>query len=723
MPAQTVIKIRRDTSTNWESVNPTLAAGEIAFETDTNKIKVGDGSTVWASLDYASGAGTAAEITYDNADAELIANTVKGALDELSLTKADVSQLSTNLSVFATTAASDIGGYSALVSTIEDPDFDTTAVDVTTGAINADNQLIASLAADAGLFEGQVDPITVTTIGNIRKTSGNQNQSASFYFEVYVRNSGGTETLVGTSDDTGEVNPTNLNEYQEFSASAFVSFGTVGATDRIVIKFYGNVADGAGAEYDFQFGGSNPVRTLIPVPANVVVVHEASGVTVDTTNFNGNLSGSDDTVQAALETLDDLEITAGVITSDSAPSSPSNGDLWWESDTGILFIYYDNFWVQAVAGVIGPQGEPGVVAATSPITYDSGTQTVGIDESAINVDQDQVTGLASGTSGYSAVSDGSVLSYQPLSHNYIINGAFDIWQRGDTFSQATEAFGADRYYHQASGASYTITRQPFSAGDLEVAGFGQAEYFYRATVTTNDNFFIPIAQRIEDVRTLAGETATLSFWAKGTNPGGGQVFTRVAQVFGSGGSSSTLPLSTGFTLTSSWQRFEFTFDIDSLSGKTIEDGNYLSWFISTLGDTSTDAWELDIWGVQLEAGSIATPFKRNANNIQGELAACQRYYQFCEPERLFGISNSTTSGLLNGYLPTTMRASPTVTLRSGNEVTINFFGVGQSTSTSFVFGGYPSTFNLNVNSLSPARQTATPLNAIITGFNLNAELL
>ena len=84
MPAQTVIKIRRDTSTNWASVDPTLGAGEIAFETDTNKIKVGDGSTAWSSLDYASGAGTAAEITYDNTDAELIAVTVKAALDELS---------------------------------------------------------------------------------------------------------------------------------------------------------------------------------------------------------------------------------------------------------------------------------------------------------------------------------------------------------------------------------------------------------------------------------------------------------------------------------------------------------------------------------------------------------------------------------------------------------------------------------------------------------------
>ena len=56
MPAQTVIQIRRDTAANWTSTNPTLASGEIGFETDTNKLKIGNGSTAWTSLSYASGA-------------------------------------------------------------------------------------------------------------------------------------------------------------------------------------------------------------------------------------------------------------------------------------------------------------------------------------------------------------------------------------------------------------------------------------------------------------------------------------------------------------------------------------------------------------------------------------------------------------------------------------------------------------------------------------------
>jgi hypothetical protein len=57
MAAQTVIKLRRDTAANWTSVNPTLAAGEQGLETNTGKIKVGDGSTAWASLAYSNPGG------------------------------------------------------------------------------------------------------------------------------------------------------------------------------------------------------------------------------------------------------------------------------------------------------------------------------------------------------------------------------------------------------------------------------------------------------------------------------------------------------------------------------------------------------------------------------------------------------------------------------------------------------------------------------------------
>ena len=47
-----IIQIRRDTAANWTSANPTLAQGELGLETDTSKIKAGNGSTAWTSLGY-----------------------------------------------------------------------------------------------------------------------------------------------------------------------------------------------------------------------------------------------------------------------------------------------------------------------------------------------------------------------------------------------------------------------------------------------------------------------------------------------------------------------------------------------------------------------------------------------------------------------------------------------------------------------------------------------
>jgi hypothetical protein len=63
MAVVTAIQIRRGTASQWTSANPTLAAGEQGFETDTGKFKIGTGSTAWTSLSYAAGTGTVTSIT------------------------------------------------------------------------------------------------------------------------------------------------------------------------------------------------------------------------------------------------------------------------------------------------------------------------------------------------------------------------------------------------------------------------------------------------------------------------------------------------------------------------------------------------------------------------------------------------------------------------------------------------------------------------------------
>ena len=57
MAVVTQIQVRRGTASQWTSTNPTLAAGEWGFETDTGKAKIGNGSTNWTGLSYFGGTG------------------------------------------------------------------------------------------------------------------------------------------------------------------------------------------------------------------------------------------------------------------------------------------------------------------------------------------------------------------------------------------------------------------------------------------------------------------------------------------------------------------------------------------------------------------------------------------------------------------------------------------------------------------------------------------
>lgn len=49
------VKTRIDTAANWQSVNPILLAGELGIESDTHRMKAGDGTTAWSSLPYLQG--------------------------------------------------------------------------------------------------------------------------------------------------------------------------------------------------------------------------------------------------------------------------------------------------------------------------------------------------------------------------------------------------------------------------------------------------------------------------------------------------------------------------------------------------------------------------------------------------------------------------------------------------------------------------------------------
>lgn len=246
--------------------------------------------------------------------------------------------------------------------------------------------------------------------------------------------------------------------------------------------------------------------------------------------------------------------------------------------------------------------------------------------------------------------------------NKIINGDFGVWQRGTSFTitPGSPIYTADRFVNAgaASAGSLVVSRQTFTAGTAPVAGY-EGTYFLRytmATTTTSWECF----QKIEDVRAFAGQTMTVSFWAKSSSAQGLKLL--IQQNFGSGGSGSVNQTATLSNLSTSWTRYTATFTMASISGKTIGTNSHL--LIDIYNDTSiTGSSTIDIWGVQVENGSTATAFQTATGTIQGELAACQRYYWRGSTTNAYGSwgggsAASTTQANVIITLPVTMRTSP-----------------------------------------------------------------
>jgi hypothetical protein len=249
--------------------------------------------------------------------------------------------------------------------------------------------------------------------------------------------------------------------------------------------------------------------------------------------------------------------------------------------------------------------------------------------------------------------------------NKIINGDFRIWQRGTSFTPVNGTYTADRFVinFNGSSATRTISQQTFTPGAAPVAGY-EAPFFLKfdQSVAGSGGTFNDVRHRIEDVRTLANQTVTWSFWAKAAATT--SVVVVVDQDFGSGGSSRVFNAIASQTISvgTSWQRFTYTGTMASVNGKTIGTSSFIDF---TIRMPSNATFTVDIWGVQVEAGSTATEFQTATGTLQGELAACQRYYYRTNAGQTFsfiasGGALSATAGF--GYLkmPITMRVKPSV---------------------------------------------------------------
>ncbi|WP_010500671.1 hypothetical protein [Paenibacillus elgii] len=280
----------------------------------------------------------------------------------------------------------------------------------------------------------------------------------------------------------------------------------------------------------------------------------------------------------------------------------------------------------------------------------------------------------------------AVIPLSNMARQAIINGNFDVWQRGLTFTNPTSgSFTADRYRVSATPSGGTLpstishSRQQSVPG--EVSG---ANYFYRISISDAGTGFSSAAeynlrQTIENGTRLlcgAGKKVTISFYARSSIPNK-KIGVFGFQYYGSGGSPIETLNGKNFTLSSNWMKYNVTLITNSLTGKTFGDNDQLLIEFSimwgagnaarvgdSIAETFGGAGNIDISQVQLCAGDVALSFQ--PRHFADELALCQRYYEYLDIARVRYLDAASGVVFSRDFRP--KRIAPTVTITTINGV-------------------------------------------------------
>ena len=287
------------------------------------------------------------------------------------------------------------------------------------------------------------------------------------------------------------------------------------------------------------------------------------------------------------------------------------------------------------------------------LAYDEGTSTWGPATATIDYLSDVTITSPSVGQGLVYNSSGVWVNSTPPSYNYIINGAFDFWQRG-TSSTVSGEYLADRWYHNRAAGTHTVSRST----DVPSTDFPQYSLSFASTSGTNPGIY----QYIESNNSIqfAGKEVTISIWAKSTVGTGGLSWqssypttvddwtTPISDSSGVFGASMTV---------GAWTRYSATFTTNALATRGYRFRIYR--------DVTTTSTTTLYTGAQLELGGIATPFRRNSPNVQAELETCKRYYEnFPDGLLVSGYTNSTTiARFVLNYAE--KRVSPSATASGG----------------------------------------------------------
>jgi hypothetical protein len=260
--------------------------------------------------------------------------------------------------------------------------------------------------------------------------------------------------------------------------------------------------------------------------------------------------------------------------------------------------------------------------------------------------------------------------FRPFTKNGVLNSSFDIWQRGTSVALAAStsianSYTADRFQmptnaNQACTVSRQLTNDTTNLPNIQYCGRFQRNSGQTGTGTLNPSYNLESADSIP----FAGKRITFSFYARaGANFSQASNALGVQMVMGTGSDQNlqngytgqSTAISSSATLTTTWQRFTFT-TASAISSTTTQLGFYFPW--TPTGTAGANDY-FEITGIMLEAGNQASPYTRAYPTIQGELAACQRYYYRTGTvaNNRFGLGSaaSTTVAVVGVQLPVTMR--------------------------------------------------------------------
>ena len=323
--------------------------------------------------------------------------------------------------------------------------------------------------------------------------------------------------------------------------------------------------------------------------------------------------------------------------------------------------------VTAGTGISG-----GGTSGTVTITNSMATEIAAKGDLIVGTGSATFDNLTAGTNGETLVADSSTstgLRYtagNPIS-NPVINSAFQIAQRGTSFSTASAAYTLDRWYALAASAG-TVSRQ-VTGDTTNLPNIQYCARFQRTAGSTSTTGF-SLSNSFETVNSIpyAGKTVTFSFYARaGANYSptssafGSRVWTGTGtdQAIQGTYTGGAFTINNTATLTTTWQRFSYS---GALPAATTEMA--IQFFCDPTGTAGANDY-FEVTGVQIDIGSVALPFRTNGATIQGELSAAQRYYwRFTGGNGNYaaygtGLAGSTTQCDVFVQFPTTMRIKPT----------------------------------------------------------------